>query len=146
VEAMEQVRIASQEVSTTAQQLALASGSQATMAGDLKAGVDDRPPGFRVPAAGNRRRSGPPGPVRSPPRTAAVPASEPLPALAPPPTDPADGLQRGRYPADQRLSDWPSIPRRERSQPRRFSRRLRGHGRAASPTRVSAVTITRWGD
>jgi hypothetical protein len=36
VEAMEQVRIASQQVSTTAQELALPSGSQATMAGDLK--------------------------------------------------------------------------------------------------------------
>ena len=36
VEAMEQVRIASQQVSTTARELALASGSQATMAGDLK--------------------------------------------------------------------------------------------------------------
>jgi hypothetical protein len=30
------VRVASQQVSTTAQELALASGSQATMAGDLK--------------------------------------------------------------------------------------------------------------
>ena len=106
---MEQVRIASQQVSTTAQELALASGSQATMAGDLKevstvvvstpgpTGRRARPgrtPAADEPAAskGRGRASTTPLPPRA---LGLVPAGSgsaaPSPAPPPPPAPPRPG-------------------------------------------------------
>jgi hypothetical protein len=50
VEAMEQVSVASRQVSTTAQQIAIAAGSQAEMAGDLQIVATAGPEQIAAPA------------------------------------------------------------------------------------------------
>ena len=106
VEAMEQVRIASQQVSTTAQELAWPSGSQATMAGDLKEvstvvvtvpapsgrrGRGGRTPATDEPANSKRRGRAPTTPP--PPRAlglapAGSGSAAPVPVAPPPPAPP----------------------------------------------------------